>query len=410
LRTFAPCALAALSAAVPAAAPAQTAAPAPHIFEERGATGGGADDGEGGVLLTLWSPHIRFHVPRQPEGALEPLGAIVRRSNETGQSMILLYDGTRAHLDHAAGTLDFPLCRVVLGELVFQPAIPCLNAPADASQSPETALGLGYAYSARGDSRHALELLGQVRSDDASLRKLLLRIRGDASSGLFEESWSDAADRANLAALTDYRALAALQPADVEIQFRIASALQELGDYPASRAVLDTILVRWPDEEFRAAVRIGALYRLQGENEKALEQLDNFVARHGPQPGMRFHYHRGWTLTRLGRFSEAVAEFTEGLKRQPDYAYAYIRRSCAEASIGRLEEALADLEQGRTLLAGLPSGSADILFDIRRAEAVRAALKRELAAGGNRPLLGTCGGYWGHADEARQRSLLLPPA
>jgi tetratricopeptide (TPR) repeat protein len=406
-------ALAALICA--SAGPAQTsgdAAQPKRIFESRGTLSGAADDPDGALLLTLWDHHVRFRLPAQPEGGLDKLAAIVRLSNERGESMRVLYDAQSGRVNEETATVDYPLCRVALGDLVFEPATPCATTPLPgAPASAEAALALGYAYSTSGEIPRAQALLARADAPgDRAFRKLLLQIRGDAAAASADGLEGAAADRAHLAALTDYRALASLEPDDVEVQFLVASALEELGGYQDAKAIYDEILRRWPEEDYRIAVRIGALYRIQGDNVRALEQLDSLVARKGPQPGMKFHYHRGWTLTRLGRFAEAVAEFDAGLREQPDYAYAYFRRSCAKASMGGVAEALSDAERGRALLAGLPTTDKAVAFDIHRTDEVIAQLKRAQAVGGNRPVLGTCGGYSGHYETGRPRSPLLPAA
>ncbi len=77
---------------------------------------------------------------------------------------------------------------------------------------------------------------------------------------------------------------------------------------------------------------------------KALE-IANSLDEDGPGsgPGMAVNYHRGQALHRLGRYAEAVAAYTKGLEKQPDYAYAYYRRGLANEALGKLLDAEKDM-------------------------------------------------------------------
>lgn len=84
-------------------------------------------------------------------------------------------------------------------------------------------------------------------------------------------------------------------PEDREVQFSIGLVLEQLGGYGEAKAVYDDLLERWPDEELRVALRLGALHRQQERFEAALEPVDALASR-GPKDGMRYHYHRGSRL------------------------------------------------------------------------------------------------------------------
>jgi tetratricopeptide (TPR) repeat protein len=381
-----------------------------RIFESEGIPTAADADDQNSLFLSFWDEHVRFHVASQPGERLARLDMILRRSVESGRSLKYRFDAGQGRVNSNKGTLDFPLCELRIDDLKFEPVLPCSAATISSPPSGEAALALGYAHSNAGEHRRALELLERAGSNtDPAFHALLLRIRSDAAIRSIEQPWSESADRAFLAALKDYRALATIQPENVELQFFIASALEELGDYDEARIVLDRIPKRWPDEKFRVAVRIAAIYRRQGENMRALEQLDRFAASSPSSEfeGMKFHYHRGWALVRLGRFDEAVSEFDAGLQRQPDYAYAYFRRACAQASRARLADALSDMERGRKLLAEVPSADATLAFDLRRADAVIQDLKKARATRGDVPMPEACNGYWGRYDEVRTKSRLL---
>jgi tetratricopeptide (TPR) repeat protein len=284
-------------------------------------------------------------------------------------------------------------------------------------RAAEAALALANAHQAVGNFQSAQALLDRPDlAGDPALRQLYLRVhaltQADLSTEL--ERRSPAADRALMAALEDYRALAALEPDDVEHRFAVAEGLSELGAYDKAEAAFRAILGTWPAEEFRVTIRLGALQRLHGDYRQALDTLNQLVARNGPQEGMRFHYHRAWTLSLLGRYDEAIRDLSEGLKDQPDFASAYLRRACAYASIGRIREALADAEEARSLLAALSyAATAKVIKDDNaEAEGLRDRFSAALAAGADgKPITGTCrGSVWEEYERPRPRSRLLPRA
>ena len=63
----------------------------------------------------------------------------------------------------------------------------------------------------------------------------------------------------------------------------------------------------------------------------------------GTGPGMAVHYHRGQTLHAMGRYREAIEEYTRGIPKQPDYGYALYRRALAYEALGDREMAKRDL-------------------------------------------------------------------
>lgn len=371
---------------------------------------------DGSLWLSLWEPHIRYRIDRQPEAKLRPLLFLIGQANDGHRAVTIRYDGTKGRLNSKTGTLDYPLCAILFDDLIFEPTHRCSDQPAKAMPGPEAALLLARAYVNVEDYRRAQQLLARNDfPDDLPFGKLLLRTRALAALGVaaLEARRSPEADRFTAAALADYRALGEIEPDDVEHQFAIGNVLEELGGYAEARAVYERILTKWPEEDFRVAVRFGALHRINGEYEQALDALNQLVARNGPQEGMKFHYHRGWTLSLLGRFDEAIRDLSEGLKTQPDYAWAYLRRACTYAGIARLAEALADAQEANRIIAGMPAGPTSQLLreDVARAEALRARLEAALAAGDAKPATDACRGpEWESYEKPRPRSPLLPPA
>lgn len=405
-----------LVAALLGAAPGRAQEPAAEprrIFEDHGTFGDTGVEGAETVWFTLWEPHIRFRVGPEPEAKLQELEALIRRANAAMRSVSLRYDAAGGRFDARSGTLIYPLCDLMLDHLRFEPSRPCGQSAPPPPATPEAALALARAHLTVGDFARARSLLAGIEPlPEPGFRKLLLRTRAQAAegAGIVAEWLSPAADRALADALADYRALEALEPDDVEIQFSIGALLLDLGGYAEAREIYDRILARWPDEEYRVAVRIGALHRARGDYGKALEALDRLVVRRGPQRGMRFHYHRGWTLSLLGRLNEAIREYDEGLTEQPDYSSAYFRRACARASLGRLREALADVDEARRLYETLPGAATSKLIQdgIREAAALRAALEAAAASGGGPVANGCTGPSWRQHETPRPRSPMLP--
>lgn len=214
------------------------------------------------------------------------------------------------------------------------------------------------------------------------------------------------ADTLLAAALADFQSWRALAPKDDEAAQAVAGVLTELGGYEEALAIY-----RGVDEVYWANIRIGAIHRRRGEYDQALAALDEIVRRAGPQPGMGWHYHRGWTLADMGRHAEAVEAFTAGLASQPDYSWALLRRACSLAQLGRLSDALADQTRGVTLrrasLKDTESTPATE-HDTARAEQILTDLKARVALGDAQPSGVACGGYWAATEAKRGRSPLLP--
>jgi tetratricopeptide (TPR) repeat protein len=115
----------------------------------------------------------------------------------------------------------------------------------------------------------------------------------------------------------------------------------------------------------------------------------------------------------MGLFEAAIAEYSEGMKVQPDYDGAFWRRSCAYAATGQIEEALGDYLMAKklreTYLQGAaPSAGAD--FDAKRYAEVGQILLKTMDEAPHRKVTGLCKGYWNWGDEPRERSKLLPPS
>ena len=70
------------------------------------------------------------------------------------------------------------------------------------------------------------------------------------------------------------------------------------------------------------------------QHEKSLDEIEKHGACDKSEVRMSYHYHKGWTYHEMGMFAEAVGEYTEGLKTQPNYMHAYWRRGLAYEAMG----------------------------------------------------------------------------
>lgn len=196
----------------------------------------------------------------------------------------------------------------------------------------------------------------------ADLRALALRTRANASEDMaYPPGTVINADSDLLLAraVRDYREAARLAPDDPKPLLRQANALLPLGGYEEALRLLTEVGKRWPQERFVATIRRAAAHRLRGDHHASLRALEEIRPAPGETAGMMYHYHRAWTLTKLERYQEAVHEIGLGLQTQPDYVWANGRRACALARLGRLDEAIADLQLVMDELENMPEQAED---------------------------------------------------
>lgn len=212
-------------------------------------------------------------------------------------------------------------------------------------------------------------------------------------------------DKLLIAALADFEAWKALSPDSGNATASIASSHALLGDYGEAVAEYRAMLDKWPRNRLQTYLEIARIHRMAGEYDKSLAALAELVKSVGPQNGMAYHYHRAWTLNAMGRYDEAAAEISAGLKDQPNYPWAYMQRACAYGQNGKLQEAVADQEQVVKLLKATGGVRSDMKANEARADAALAELR---AAHGKTDA--ACTGYAMEQDTRRTRSALLPAA
>jgi len=405
----------ALVAAQPAGdAPAQ----AERIFEVPGYVG--EWDSEGGEWFAMEGFSLRFSVPQDAER--EGFWQLLEAAAERGVALRLRFDGAAGRLTGDGHHLLYPLCAIGAANGAWY-GNTTRNCPRGALAAPRAeqllALGVAQSFDHPETARRTLaEALGATPALSANGQALALVHRGDSAEALsadFEPA-SPAHDRLWADALADYRRLVLLVPDRAKPRSSLANALIALGGYDEALAVYREIGRRWPEEAFQTAVSIGSLYRQQGDYPRALAALDDY-ARTGDaarMDGMKFHYHRAWTLVLLRRDAEAVREIEQGMTTQPDYPGAFLLRSCARARLGRPAEALADQRRAFELTSALfPAPGAGTRADLARSRAVIALLEQAVAARRSDPIGAPCEGFWDRWIRPRARSPLLdaaPPA
>lgn len=395
-----------------AAAVAQPAPPsaAERIFEVSGHVGDWDVEGDDWFAMSGYS--IRFSVP---EGAdRDDLWQLVEAAGDRG-ALRFRFNAAAGRLGGDGFYVIYPLCAIGAADGSWH-GDTARNCPAGAATAPGAerllALGLAQAFD---DPEAARRTLGEALADPGLApngQALALRNRGAAAEGMsfdFEPA-SAAYDRLWADALADYRRLAALLPDRASPRLATAAALVALGGYDEALTLYQEIGRRWPDQASQATVEIGSLYRQRGDYRRALATLDDYARGRDASEvdGMKFHYHRAWTLMLLGRDEEALREIEQGLTTQPDYAAAFLLRSCARARLGRLAEALADQRRALELRsARFAERGAGMRAEFARSRAVIAVLEEAVAAQRSGPVTAPCEGFWDRWVRPRARSPLL---
>ena len=341
--------------------------------------------------------------------------ATIDAAAEQGTSVRVRVDAGAGRLAPTGDHIVYPVCSIapVGGDWVGDEARNCPPAAAGETETERLlARGIALTHSRPEAERPLLTRALAATPSLAPLTEALARkARADAAEALSLDLEPDDPDHDRLLAqvLSDHRRLSELLPNRPAVLSRIAEVLRDLGGYDEAHAAYREIQRRWPQESFDVALGMGALYRQQGDYRAALRVLNDY-ARTNPTAtyGMRFHYHRAWTLMLLRSFAEAEREVTDGLLAQPDYPWALLLRSCVRAQRGRLEEALADqeraLELSREALIGT---NAALDPNMARSRAVIDLLRGALRQGRRGRMAAPCEGFWDRWIRPRQRSLLL---
>jgi tetratricopeptide (TPR) repeat protein len=354
----------------------------------------------------------RLMIPRGDER--ETHWFAIETVSERGIALRVRLDAGAGRLAPTGDHIVYPVCSIrIAGAPSFGDEARNCPPRAAAQNDSERLLAIGVVLAQERPDR-ARVLLSQALAATPRLtgraRALALKARAEAARWQAEDSDPDAPDHDRLMAeaLADYRGLARLVPDNAGVQIAIAQALQALGGYREAHEVFRATRRRWPQEAFEVAVQHAALYRQQGDYRRALRILDDYARGGDSQAtGMKFHYHRAWTLSLLGRNEEAVRHLDEGLATQPDYSAAYLLRSCVQARLGRLQQALADQRRGLALLEDDDEAVERLRPHIERSRAAIRALEGAIAGGRAATAGETCSNLWDRWSRPRPRSPLL---
>lgn len=122
-------------------------------------------------------------------------------------------------------------------------------------------------------------------------------------------------------------------------------------DQPHEASMDFTQAIRLEPANARYRSNLAVLLLETGNPSAALIELDRVVGMTGPNSATL--NHRGLAKSRLGRYREAVADFTVALEDDDGNVQAYANRGVAYAKLGARTEALADFEVALAIDAGL---------------------------------------------------------
>ena len=344
---------------------------------------------------------------------LQAITDILDDSSNTARSLLVTYDLDGATFDVGEDSPSYVVRKLDYdGRTVVGMVGPRWKTMAPSRAEAALARGIAF-YNGSMPERAIVELDAALDGDrlNADRRRLALETRGQARiEAVNVADWAtDKGDRTLIGALEDFRTWGSLAPGDNDPLFRQAEALRDLGAYQEAIAIYETMSKDDPTDAYWIALRLGATYRTLGELDKALVAVDA-LKQSGEMPeGMAWHYHRGWTLYKLGRDQEAIAEFTTGLEDQPDFSGAYIYRACANLRLGQLPAALDDRRQAQAIMATMwkdqeiPQSTRD---EIAAGERLIAALESAIANGSSKVDV-PCVAEDDFGDKKRKRSRLL---
>jgi len=98
------------------------------------------------------------------------------------------------------------------------------------------------------------------------------------------------------------------------------------------------------EEQARRLWQLGTERLSEGQTEEALELFTQSVAAHPTGEG---HTFRGWALSYLGRFGEAIEECKIAIEVDPEFGNPYNDIGVYLMQQGKLEEAIPWLEQAK---------------------------------------------------------------
>lgn len=402
-----------------ATGPEQTAerqrASQPETLTSYGIAADGGTEGQE-VWFKLAKTDQRFVFDKERTPDVAAITDILDASSSSGRSLRVTFDLASATFDTGQDKPSYVVREIEYEGRTVAGMVGARRSTMAPSRA-EAALARGIAlYNGTHFAPAIAELDAALGGDalKADRRALALATRGQARVDAISATGNEVTtkrDRTLVAALEDFRAWGALAAGDNEPLFKQAEALRDLGAYDEALVIYEAMPTDDPNDAYWNALRIGATYRTKGEFDKALAAIDA-LAKTGVVPeGMAWHYHRGWTLHKMGRHDEAIREFTTGLETQPDFSGAFIYRACANLRVGRLAAALDDRRQAQAIMAftwkdqEMPWLAKD---EVEVGERMIAALEGAIARGSTGPLDVPCVSETDYGDRKRERSRLLP--
>lgn len=138
-----------------------------------------------------------------------------------------------------------------------------------------------------------------------------------------------------------------------------AIGYEQLKDYAHAIADREESLRLKPPSTGWDIIDLASNYRSIGQSERAVELLrkmlqDNLGLRgKGTTPGMPSYYHLGRALVELQQWSGAAESFSEGMRYQQDYVWAYAYRGLAYDRMEQQALAQVDINKARSLIGAL---------------------------------------------------------
>ena len=371
-------------------------------------------------IISAWIAPFNAHflIDTRNAGQRSKAAALLEQARREDKRIVLAFDPSSGTIDlndpvpaFRVQELDFGSTRLVLDPTPTGTASP--GASGSAARAVVNALGRRYS----GDWDGAKDELKGALADVAlppPIRALVYRSLGEMAQTRGEADHQIGApesDQLLVEALAAFRSEQAEAPDASGPKDEIAWVLFELGAYDEALAIYKDLAANTKSHAFWAPIAISYVHRTLGEYEQSLQTLDNMARSQGSN-SMPYHYHRGLTLLKMGRDPEAADEFTAGLRFQPDYSWALMKRACAYGRQGRLEQALADARRASDLRAQMvfEKAFAREAHDQARTAAVIQDLSAAVAAGKPAKIDSACSGFWADGYDRRPRSPLLPKA
>lgn len=131
-------------------------------------------------------------------------------------------------------------------------------------------------------------------------------------------------------------------PQDVDMMRRLASVYQKKGQYDEALKLYQAALAKNPNDT-NLLEQLGKFYLEQGEKDKALAEWSKLLktSRGSPAANSYYQYQRlGNILKEHGFYAEAIAQYEEAIKLQPNVSYLYTQLADVYKIQGKMDEAI----------------------------------------------------------------------